>query len=99
MENLKIYVSENSDGYAFSLTLTQKKLLQETFGEKVHPASHIFVNYGIRNNFKAMLNWLEKAVLPVLLGINDKNDIKGLKTISFYDPQTDLMIDKLNLDD
>jgi hypothetical protein len=97
MENLRVYLTKKSEGYGFSLLPNQKLKVIEEFGDKAYPASYIFVNYGLRKNFQSMLGWLETAVLPLLLGITDQQDLKKIKTVSFFDPESDTQIEELNL--
>ena len=44
-----------------------------------------------------MLGWLETAVLPLLLGMYNQKDLKKIKTVSFYDPESDTKIEDLDL--
>ena len=99
MENLRVYLKEQSDGYGFSLLPNQKLKVLEEFGDKAHPASFIVVNYGRKGNFKSMLGWLETAVIPLLLGIDDKEDLKRIKSVSFFDPDSNTQIEELKLDE
>jgi hypothetical protein len=97
MENLRVYLTKQSSGYGFSILPNQKLKIIEEFGDRANPASFIVVNYGRKSNFQSMLGWLETAVLPLLLGMYNQEDLKKIKTVSFYDPESDTKIEDLDL--
>jgi hypothetical protein len=95
MENLKIYVNQSREGYAFSLLRSQKSIVKSFFGEIANPASQVMVNYDLKSGFEKYYSKLEKYILPALLGIDDEKDLKRIQKISFIDPFTNNIIDTL----
>ncbi len=93
MENLTIYVSQSNEGFAFVLLPTQRKTLKEYFGEVANPAKRILVNYDFKSGFEKFYMPLEKYILPALLGLENIEDLKKIKTYSFIDSHTKNLID------
>ena len=97
MENLKIYVSQSADGFAFALLPSQRKSLREYFGDVANPAKRILVNYDLKSGFEKFYSPLEKYILPALLGLENIEDLKKIKSYSFIDPHSRNVIDTLTL--
>ena len=97
MENLTIYVSQSADGFAFALLPSQRKSLREYFGGVANPAKRIFVDYDLKSGFEKFYIPLEKYILPALLGLENIEDLKKIKTYSFMDPHTRNVIDTITV--
>jgi hypothetical protein len=99
MNNLKIYVNQSVDGYAFTLLPSQIKMVKKIFGESAHPAKQILVDYDLKSGFEKYYKKLEHFILPALIGLENEEDLKKINNIDFIDPYTDKVIDTLKTND
>ena len=99
MENLKIYVNQSVDGYAFTLLPSQIKVVKKLFGDSAHPAKQILVDYDLKSGFEKYYRKLEKFILPALIGLENEEDLKKITGVDFIDPYTDNVIDTLKTHD
>jgi hypothetical protein len=87
MDTIKISVNKQMDGYTFSLSPTIRNYIKQIVPNS-HPANNIFVSYDTKSDFELFQGKLESYVFPVLLGLEDKNDIKKFNDIIFTDTIT-----------
>ncbi len=52
MENLKVYVNQSVDGYAFTLLPSQIRTIKGVFGDAANPAKQIMVDYDLKSGLK-----------------------------------------------
>ncbi len=76
------------DGYTFSIAPSIRQLIKSWFPDS-HPANTIFVTYDTKSNFELSNGKLERYIYPVLLGIDNQNELNNkVDEIQFVDTQT-----------
>lgn len=85
MTSVKIYVNKQLDGYTFSISPSTRKALRDEFPGS-HPANNIFVAFDTKSDFEIYYGKLENHIFPLLLGLDDKEDLKRIKEIIFIEP-------------
>lgn len=95
MEPIKINVNKQMDGYVFSLSVSNRKLIRSLLPQ-ARPANLIFVGYDIQSDFARHATRLEKQIFPALLGVRNEKDLKKLREILFVNPLTGTVLHRLN---
>jgi hypothetical protein len=92
MEAIKINVNKQMDGYTFSIAPSLRELIKTWFPGS-YPANNIFVSYDTNSNFEIYYNKLEAYIYPILLGVNNQNDLnKKVHEILFIDTHTGMVL-------
>lgn len=87
MDAIRINVNKQLDGYTFSTTPSIRELIKKIFPNS-HPANNIFIAYDTKSDFELYVGNLENYIFPVLLGIDNKNDLEKIEQIEYVDTQT-----------
>ena len=87
MDTIKINVNKQMDGYTFSISPTIRNYIKQIV-PKSHPANNIFVAYDTKSDFELFQGKLENYIFPILLGLENQNDIKIFNDIVFVDTLT-----------
>lgn len=94
MNAIRINVNKQMDGYSFSLSPSIRDSIRKDF-PKAHPANNIFVAYDVKSSFEFFQGKLENYIFPVLLGVDDENELKKIDEIQFIDTQTGNLLHKV----
>jgi hypothetical protein len=94
MNAIKINVNKQMDGYTFSILPSVRDFIKKLF-PNAHPANSISVGYDIKSDFAIYLGKLENHIFPVLLGVDDKDDLKKIDEIQFVDTQNGNVLHKV----
>lgn len=87
MNTIKIGVNKQMDGYTFSMSPTIRNYIKQIVPNS-HPANNVFVSYDTKSDFESFQGKLENYIFPVLLGLENKKDIKEFNDIIFIDTIT-----------
>lgn len=83
METIDIHVNRQMDGVTFSLTPSSRKALKNQYPD-AKEVGGLFVKYGVKEDFESFYGNIEKYVLPILLGLDEK-DIQYIEEVNFID--------------
>jgi len=98
MEAIRINVNKDMEGYTFSIGPTIRNRIK-SWSPNFRPANHISVNYDIKSDFEVYSDKLESWIYPVLLGIDDKKDLKDkVNEIHFINPLTGELLQAINVE-
>jgi len=70
-ESLKVIVSQDLEGYTFSLTPSGKETILSKFKE-ARPIRSIFVGYDVKQSFEMMHVKIQQHILPALTDLTDE---------------------------
>lgn len=94
MNSIRINVNKQMDGYSFSITPSIREIIKKLF-PNAHPANNIFVGYDMRSDFEMYYGKLENRIFPVLLGVDNENDLKKIDEIQFVDTPSGKVLHKV----
>jgi hypothetical protein len=94
MNEIKINVNKQMDGYTFSTTPSIREFIKKLF-PNARPANNIFVGYDTKSDFEIYIGKLESYIYPALLGIDNSSDLRKVDEIQFIDTQTGDIIRKV----
>ncbi len=94
MNPIRIRVNKQTDGFTFSLLPLDKKNVTEAI-PSAYPADLIFIAFQMQSDFKQYYPRLENHVLPMLLGVENKEDLEKLDEVLFIDTFTKEVLHKI----
>lgn len=90
---LQIIVSQDLEGYTFSLTSSSKELILTKFKD-ARPVRSISVGYDVKQSFEMIYGNIEKHILPTLVDLS-KEQIEQIGEIQLIDSRTNTVIKRL----
>lgn len=84
---VRISVHKQIDGYTFSLAPSERRSIKYHF-PRSFPANNVFVAYDTKSDFELYADKIEKYVFPVLLGLDEENDLQKIEKVEFVDSQS-----------
>lgn len=89
-EPLIVVVSQDSDGYTFTLTTSSKEIILSKF-PAARPVRSVVVGYDVRQDFEMMYSKIENHILPALTDLTEEQ-LNQLGQVSLVDAQTKTII-------
>jgi hypothetical protein len=83
-----VYQSTNREGSTFELSPDEEQMLEDRFGDKLHPAPRVFVAHAIRGDGERLHGRLAKQLVMLLTGLDDES-LSQAGEIEFRDPVTE----------
>jgi hypothetical protein len=85
MEKIRIYKTQNMDGYIFGLDLATRKSIKKEF-ENAHPIGSLSIRPDTMSDFEDVRGDIEENIYTFILGIKE-SDLKKIGEVEFYDMQ------------
>ena len=92
-EPLKVIVSQDLDGYTFSLTPSSKEIILSKFKD-ARPVRNVSVGHDVKQSFEMMYGKIEKYILPALTDLSE-GQLEQIGEIQLIDPSTNEVIKRV----
>lgn len=92
-EPLKVIVSQDIDGYTFSLTPSSKEIILSKFKD-ARPVRNVSVGHDVKQNFEMMYGKIEKYILPTLTDLSEEQ-LEQIGEIQLIDSSTNEIIKRV----
>jgi hypothetical protein len=96
INSVQIRVNKQMDGFTFAILPSTRSFIKSMIPNS-YPADRVFVAYNIREDFGKYLEKIENYIYPVLLGVENKEELKKLNSIEFIDTHTNTTLHKLEI--
>jgi hypothetical protein len=95
MKSVVILVGKQMDGYVFSISPATKESIKRLI-PSAYPANRIFVAYDTKSDFEDHFGKIENHIFPLLLGVQNTEDLEKITEIEFIDPLSGEVLHKFN---
>jgi hypothetical protein len=94
---LVVYVGRSLDGTSFALDPTSQQRVRDAFASVSPSTRHVFISHDTREDLKHTVRRLEQQIAIVLTGVTAERLAERFKSISFRDPSSQRVVERLEL--
>ena len=95
MDTIKINVTKDMEGFIFVILPSMRSFIK-SLNPNFRPARKISISYDPKSNFEEYNGKIVNWIYPVLLGVDDPNDLKGkVSEITFVNTETDEVMNSI----
>ena len=95
MDTIKINVTKSMEGFIYVILPSMRSFIK-SLNPNFRPARKISVKYDTKSDFKEYNGKIANWIYPILLGVDDPNDLKGkVSEITFVNTETDEVMNSI----